>query len=105
MPVIKPIHPGVILREDFLKPMKLSAYRLAKEIGVPVNRITAIIQEKRDISPETGLLLAKFFGVSESLWLNLQQHYDMEKARDTLGDRLSIIRRWDVQIHPQARLS
>ena len=96
MTVLKPTHPGEILREEFLKPMKLSAYRLAKEIGVPLNRITAIIKEERDISPETGLLLARFFGVSDSLWLNLQQHYDIEKTRDALGKRLANIRQWSV---------
>lgn len=88
MAAIKPTHPGAILREDFLKPMKISAYRLAKDIGVPLNRITAIINESRGISAETALLLARYFGVSENLWANLQSHYDLECAKDSLKNRL-----------------
>ena len=88
MAVIKPTHPGEILREEFLKPMDVSSYRLAKDIGVPVNRITAIIKEERAISPETALLLARYFGVSDELWSNLQAHYDMECAKDALKGRL-----------------
>ena len=84
----KPIHPGEILREEFLKPMGVSAYRLAKDIGVPVNRITAIVNEARNVSPETALLMSRYFGLSDSLWVNLQAHYDMEMARDSLKTRL-----------------
>ena len=94
MAAIKPTHPGAILREDFLEPMGISAYRLAKEIGVPTNRITAIANEERAISPETALLLSRFFGVSDSLWMNLQQHYDLECARDSLGRKLSHVKPW-----------
>lgn len=85
---MKPTHPGEILREEFLEPLGLSAYRLAKDIGVPVNRITAIVNEERSISPETALLLSRYFGLSDSLWVNLQAHYDMEMARDSLKTRL-----------------
>src|ERR1700735_2474996 len=88
MAAIKPTHPGEILREEFLIPMGLSAYRLAKDISVPVNRITAIINEERSISPETSLLLARYFGVSDELWSNLQSHYDIERAKDALKDKL-----------------
>lgn len=88
MSVIKPTHPGEILREEFLKPMGISAYRLAKDIGVPINRITAITKEERAISPETALLLARYFKVSDELWLNLQTHYDIELAKDSLKDKL-----------------
>jgi len=88
MAAIKPTHPGEILREEFLKPMGISAYRLAKDIGVPVNRITAIIKELRAISPETALLLARYFCVSDELWSNLQSHYDMECAKDALKTKL-----------------
>jgi addiction module HigA family antidote len=88
MAVINPTHPGEILREEFLKPMGVSAYRLAKDIGVPVNRITAIVKEERAVSPETALLLARYFGVSDELWSNLQAHYDMECAKDTLKSKL-----------------
>ncbi len=90
---MKPTHPGEILREEFLKPMGISAYRLAKDIRVPVNRITAIVNEERAVSAETALLLARYFGVSDAVWVNLQAHYDMECARDTLKRKLkSIIR-------------
>jgi addiction module HigA family antidote len=71
MTVIKPTHPGEILREEFLEPMGISAYRLAKDIDVPVNRITAILREERAVSTETALLLARYFGVSDELWTNL----------------------------------
>ena len=102
MPAIEPTHPGEILREEFLKPMGISAYRLAKEISVPVNRITAITKEQRDITPETALLLSKFFGVDDALWLNLQRHYDLERTRDALADRLKNISTWNsTGNHPQ----
>ena len=91
MPVIQPIHPGEILREEFLKPMRITPYRLAKDIGVPVNRITAIIKEQRRISAETALLLSRYFGVSDSLWYNLQAHYNLEVAKDALGEKLKTI--------------
>ena len=91
MSVIRPTHPSEILREEFMKPMGLSAYRLAKDIGVPTNRITAIIKEKRSISAETALLLSRYFGVSDTLWSNLQAHYDLECAKDTLADRLKAL--------------
>ena len=89
--VIQPTHPGEILREEFLKPMGITPYRLAKDIGVPVNRITAIIKEQRRISAETALLLSRYFGVSDSLWSNLQAHYNLEVAKDALGEKLKTI--------------
>ena len=92
MSVIQPTHPGEILREEFLKPMGITPYRLAKDIGVPVNRITAIIKEQRRISAETALLLSRYFGVSDSLWANLQAHYNLEVAKDALGEKLKTIR-------------
>lgn len=91
MAAISPTHPGEILREEFLEPMGISAYRLAKDIGVPLNRITAIIKEQRAISSETALLLARYFGVSENLWANLQNHYDLECAKDKLKQKLKSI--------------
>ena len=91
MPVIQPTHPGEILREEFLKPMGITPYRLAKDIGVPVNRITTIIKEQRRISAETALLLSRYFGVSDSLWSNLQAHYNLEVAKDALGEKLKTI--------------
>ena len=91
MSVIQPTHLGGILREEFLKPMGITPYRLAKDIGVPVNRITAIIKEQRRISAETALLLSRYFGVSDSLWSNLQAHYNLECAKDTLEEKLKTI--------------
>lgn len=91
MSAIKPTHPGEILTEEFLKPMGITPYCLAKDIGVPVNRITAIIKEQQGISPETALLLSRYFGVSNSLWLNLQEHYELERAKDALGEKLKTI--------------
>ena len=92
MPVIQPTHPGEIIREEFLKPMGITPYRLAKDIGVRVSRITAIIKEQRRISAETALLLSRYFGVSDSLWSNLQAHYNLEVAKDALGEKLKTIR-------------
>ncbi|MBI1924417.1 HigA family addiction module antidote protein [Candidatus Poribacteria bacterium] len=100
MSVIKPTHPGEILREEFLKPMGISAYRLAKDIGVSVNRITAIIKEARGISPETALLLSHYFGVSDSLWSNLQAHYDIECAKDALKEKLQTLPTWQPAHQP-----
>ncbi len=91
MSVIQPTHPGEILREEFLKPMGITSYRLAKDIGVPVNRITAIIKEQRRISAETALLLSRYLGVSDSLWSNLQVHYNLECAKDALEEKLKTI--------------
>ncbi len=91
MSVIQPTHPGEILREEFLKPMGITPYRLAKDIGVPVNRITSIIKEQRRISAETALLLSRYFGVSDSLWSNLQAHYNLECAKDNLAEKLKTI--------------
>lgn len=86
--VIGPIHPGEILREEFLEPMNLSAYRLAKDISVPLTRITAILDGERAITADTALRLARYFGTSERFWLNLQTTYDLAKAKDELAGRL-----------------
>ncbi len=85
---LQPIHPGEILREEFLDPMRISQYRLAKDISVDPRRINAIIQGKRAITADTALRLARYFGTSERFWLNLQAQYDLEVERDELGDRL-----------------
>jgi addiction module HigA family antidote len=86
--VLKPIHPGEVLLEDFLKPMGVSQYRLAKGISVPARRINEIVHGKRGVSADTALRLARFFGTSERFWLNLQSRYDIETGRDRLGDDL-----------------
>lgn len=85
---LAPIHPGELLLEEFLEPMQISQYRLAKSLQVPPRRINEIIQGKRRISADTGLRLSRFFGTSERFWLNLQVRYDLEVEKDRLGDRL-----------------
>jgi addiction module HigA family antidote len=83
--VQEPVHPGEILLEDFLGPMGLSQYRLAKGISVAPRRINEIVLGKRAITADTALRLARFFGTSERFWMNLQTRYDLEKERDRLG--------------------
>jgi addiction module HigA family antidote len=83
-----PIHPGEILREEFLVPLGLSQYRLAKDLNVPVPRINAIVNETRAITADTALRLARYFGTSDRFWMNLQVRYDLEVEREQLGDRL-----------------
>jgi addiction module HigA family antidote len=85
---LPPIHPGEILLEEFLQPLKISQYRLAKDIGVPPRRINEIVQGKRAITPDTALRLSRYFGLSERFWINLQTHYDLEMEKDRLQDRL-----------------
>lgn len=86
---LPPIHPGEILLEEFLKPMELSQYRLAKSIHVSPRRINEIVQRKRAISADTALRLGRYFGTTAAFWLNLQARYDLEVAADALGDRLA----------------
>lgn len=83
-----PIHPGEILLEEFLIPMGISQYRLAKELSVPARRINEIVHGKRAISADTALRLARFFGTSELFWVNLQTRFDLEVEKDRLADRL-----------------
>jgi addiction module HigA family antidote len=85
---LPPIHPGEILLEDFLKPMHLSQYRVAKDISVPSRRINEIVLGQRSISPDTALRLARYFGLTEPFWLNLQSRYDLETEKDRLAGRL-----------------
>ncbi len=85
---MNPIHPGEILREEFLIPMGLTSYRIAKDIGVPPSRINDIVNEKRGISADTALRLGKYFGTTPDMWLNLQARYDLDIAEDMLGERL-----------------
>ena len=88
MKKIKPIHPGEILFEDFLKPMNISQYRLAKSISVPARRINEIVHGNRSITADTALRLARFFGTSAQFWMNLQSHFDLELQEDMIGGRL-----------------
>ena len=83
-----PIHPGEILLEEFLKPMRISQYRLAKDISVPPRRINEIVHGKRGVSADTSLRLERYFGLSEGFWLRLQGRYDLEVEKDRLEDRL-----------------
>ena len=85
---LPPIHPGEILAEEFLKPMGISQYRLAKDISVPARRINEIVHGNRAITPDTALRLSRFFGLSERFWINMQTRYDMEVAKDKLQNRL-----------------
>jgi len=85
---LPPIHPGEILLEEFLEPMGISQYRLAKDISVPPRRINEIVHGKRAITPDTALRLSRYFGLSERFWMNLQARYDLEVEKDRLQDRL-----------------
>lgn len=83
-----PIHPGEILLEEFLKPMNISQYQLAKDISVPARRINEIVHGKRSISADTALRLSRYFRLSERFWLNLQSAYDLAVEKDRLEDRI-----------------
>jgi addiction module HigA family antidote len=83
-----PVHPGEILLEEFLKPMGLSQYALAKDINVPARRINEIVHGDRSISADTALRLSRYFGMSENFWMNLQTRYDLEIQKDQLDGRL-----------------
>ena len=82
------ITPGEILEEEFLKPMGITQYRLAKDLGVPPRRINEIIKGQRAITADTALRLGRFFSMSPQFWLNLQSHYDLEKEQERLAGRL-----------------
>lgn len=96
--VMDPTHPGIILREEFLIPMGITDYQLAKAIGVPQTRISAITRGRRRISADTGLRLSRYLGMSEGFWTGLQEDYDREIAKDQLGTTLN-------NIHPIAAAS
>jgi len=91
--LLTPVHPGEILAEEFLGPLGITQYRLAKDTSVPARRINEIVKGLRGISADTALRFAKYFGTSELFWLNLQARYDLETERDRLGDRL------DAEVH------
>ena len=85
---LAPIHPGEVLLEEFLTPLGISQYRVAKDISVPPRRINEIVHGTRGVSADTALRLARYFGTSERFWLNLQAQYDLDVERDRLGARL-----------------
>ncbi len=95
---LTPIHPGEILLEEFLKPMSISQYRLAKDINVPARRINEIVQGKRAITPDTALRLSKYFGLSERFWVNLQARFALEVEKERLKNRL------EKEVHVYAAL-
>jgi addiction module HigA family antidote len=93
---MRPHPPGDVLRTEFLKPMKLSAYRLAKDINVPLNRVAGILAGKRAITADTALRLARYFGTDAQSWINLQARYDLEMTRHASGRRI------DHEVKPRA---
>lgn len=88
---LPPIHPGEILNEEFLLPMNITQYRLAKAIGVDARRVHAIVHGERSITAETALLLSRFFGNSAEFWLGLQSQHDLELAEDRLSEKLDMV--------------
>lgn len=88
-------HPGEILKEEFLDPMGITAYRLSKSINVPQTRISDILAGERSITADTGLRLSRFFGTSDEFWVKLQLDYDTATVRERIGAQLEHIRRWD----------
>ena len=84
-----PIHPGEVLREDFLIPLGLSEYRVAKDIGVPPRRINEIVKGKRSLTVDTALRLERYFGWPAEVWLNLQSHHDQQSAKESLKSALA----------------
>ena len=98
MKKLDPVTPGELLLEEFLKPMGISQYRLAKEISVPAQRIGEIVLGKRSVTADTDLRLCRFFGLSNGYWLRAQAAYDTEVAERTLGSKLEGIRPWTPQV-------
>jgi antitoxin HigA-1 len=94
-----PVHPGEILLEEFLKPMGITQYQLAKDINVPPRRINEIVHGDRAISADTALRLSRYFGMSETFWMNLQAHYDLEVQKEKLAGRLER----EVRVYPFPR--
>jgi antitoxin HigA-1 len=90
----KPIHPGEILKDEFLDPMGISQYRLAKETGIPADRVGKIVHGERAISADTALRFSRFFGNTAAFWMNLQAQYDLEVAEQAAARALRSIKRW-----------
>jgi len=93
MKKMTPIHPGEVLLEEFLNPLGISQYRLAKDTRVPARRINEIVHGARSVTADTALRLGRYFGTSAQFWLNLQTHFDLEVQRDKIGKRL------DAEVH------
>ena len=95
---MRPIHPGEVLREEFLVPLGVNAHALAMDLKVPAPRINDIVRERRSITPDTALRLARYFGTTPQFWLGLQADYDLDVAADELGERLER----EVQVRAKA---
>lgn len=91
----EPVHPGEVLLEDFMKPLAITQYALAKAINVPARRINEIVHGNRAITADTALRLGKYFDVNPQSWMNLQSHYDLEVTKQNLGDKLA------NEVHPR----
>jgi addiction module HigA family antidote len=91
-----PIHPGEVLAEEFLAPLGISQYRIAKDISVPARRINEIVHGQRSITADTALRFGRYFNMSPQFWLNLQAHYDLDEAEDKIGNKL------DEEVHALA---
>ncbi len=102
MKKLPPVHPGEVLLEDFMKPLGLSQYRVAKDIGVSPLRISQIVHGKRSITADTAMRLARYFGTSAAVWLRLQARYDLEVAETLMADRIK--REVKVLKQPEANL-
>ena len=101
MSKLSPVTPGELLAEEFLKPMGITQYRLAKEIGVPAQRVGDIVAGKRSVTADTDLRLCRFFGLSNGYWLRAQAAYDTEVAERSLGPKLGKIRPWSAIVAQQ----
>ena len=88
MKKMKPIHPGEVLHEEFLRPLAISQYRVAKDISVPARRINEIVHGTRSVTADTALRLGRYFGTTAQFWMNLQNHFDLEVQKDKIGNRL-----------------
>jgi addiction module HigA family antidote len=86
---MRPVHPGEVLREEFLKPLGMSAHALALELKVPAPRINEIVRERRSVSPDTALRLARYFGTTAQFWLNLQTSYDLKMTERQVGSKIT----------------
>jgi addiction module HigA family antidote len=105
MPRLKPVSPGELLHEEFIEPMGLSKYRLAKEIGVPAQRIGEIVAGRRSITADTDARLCRFFGLSRGYWLRAQAAFDMEVAAEALAGTLARITPWKERLSGDATLA
>ena len=95
---LAPVHPGEILREEFLAPMKLTPYGVAAKLGVPRTRIERLAREDTPVTADTALRLAKYFGTTAAFWMNIQSRYDLEIAEDTVGRQIAKIERHEKEV-------